>query len=572
MDRAIIQREGFYMKNNEYLSALEYFIDKMLVMKNTINIDISEQIGRLCNVLRISRITVTLYDNYRTVMKEGNATAVIYDCPPCDESCCIVRRNITAADTAAVYSAWQCAGEDEWDEIEIARINRLLDMLFLFNGRSKLIKDAEKLIFFDHEMDIRNLKYYLHYISDLCTKKKIGSYAAIFANLHRFSVINQQIGRENGTKAMQLFIDAIKAAMTEDELISRVGGDNFALLVRKENLNGILKMLAGTAVTLSEDEGGRVMLSATTGVYIVPDNESVSSPADIMDRIIITSHIAKASGKTDPVVFNKEIMKQNERITSISACFPDAIENKEFQVYYQPKVSLHGYSIVGAEALCRWYHNGRLIGPDKFISVLEKSMDICKLDFYMLGEVCSNIREWIDSGKTPVRVSINLSRKHLSDLDLTKHLLAIIDSYKVPHDLIEIELTETTSDLELKNLKQVINQLQNEGIAVSVDDFGMGYSSLNLITDIPWNVLKLDKSLIPQLKDEKNGRNKVLFKYVVAMAQAMGLECIAEGVETPEQVELLRDNACDLAQGFVFDKPLPKNEFEKKLGGFVYSL
>ena len=319
------------MKNKEYLDAFEYFIDKMLAIPDTINIDVSDQLSRICDVLRISRMTVTIYDNYRLSDPDHRRTVVIYDKPPCDESCCIVRRNVTAAENAAVYSAWQRAGEDEWDEDEISSITRVLDLMFLFNGRSKLIKDAEKLIFFDHDMDIRNHKFYMRFIGQLCAQNKIGDYAAIFANLRRFSVINQQIGRENGNKVMQIFINKLKELMSDEELIARIGGDNFALIVRKGNLKRILNILEGTAITIDETYGERIMLSATAGVYVVPDNDSSISPSIIMDRISLASHIARASGKTDPVFFNQEIMNASQRVTSITADFPAAIAKKEFQ-------------------------------------------------------------------------------------------------------------------------------------------------------------------------------------------------------------------------------------------------
>ncbi|MCH5275361.1 MAG: EAL domain-containing protein, partial [Lachnospiraceae bacterium] len=140
-----------------------------------------------------------------------------------------------------------------------------------------------------------------------------------------------------------------------------------------------------------------------------------------------------------------------------------------------------------------------------------------------------------------------------------------------PHEYIEIELTETTTDVEFKDLKRIIGGLQQSGVFTSVDDFGIGYSSLNLIKEIPWNVLKLDRSLLPAKGDENPVQKDTMFKYIVAMTQAMGLECISEGVETKEQVKLLVDNKCNLAQGFYFDKPLPVEEFETRLDkNYIY--
>lgn len=157
-------------------------------------------------------------------------------------------------------------------------------------------------------------------------------------------------------------------------------------------------------------------------------------------------------------------------------------------------------------------------------------------------------------------------------MDLLKHIVEIVDRNNVPHQYIEIELTETTTDVEFKDLKRTIGGLQKTGISTSVDDFGVGYSSLNLIKEIPWDVLKLDKSLLPTDEDENKVQKAVMFKYIVAMAQEMGLECISEGVETKEQVQLLAENNCNLAQGFYFDRPLPVAEFEKRLEkGYVYN-
>ncbi|MBQ5316303.1 MAG: EAL domain-containing protein [Oscillospiraceae bacterium] len=185
--------------------------------------------------------------------------------------------------------------------------------------------------------------------------------------------------------------------------------------------------------------------------------------------------------------------------------------------------------------------------------------------------MCRDIRRWLDEGKNAVRVSVNLSRKHLMDIDLLKTLLGIIDRNGVPHEYIEIELTETTSYVEFDNLKRIVSGLQQAGVYTSVDDFGIGYSSLNLIREIPWNVLKVDRCFLPG-DDEKGSVTDLMFRHVVTMALDIGLECIAEGVETPAQIDVLRNYKCRVAQGFFFDRPLPVNEFEKKLDGFCYEI
>ena len=158
------------------------------------------------------------------------------------------------------------------------------------------------------------------------------------------------------------------------------------------------------------------------------------------------------------------------------------------------------------------------------------------------------------------------------DFDLLEHIIGLIDRHSIPHHFIEIELTETTTDVEFKDLKRVVNGLQQAGICTSVDDFGMGYSSLNLIREIPWNVLKVDRSFLPLENETEDSTRSIMFKYVVAMAKELGLECIAEGVETKGQLEVLRENQCLVAQGYYFDKPLPVDSFEEKLDMHCYAL
>ncbi len=247
----------------------------------------------------------------------------------------------------------------------------------------------------------------------------------------------------------------------------------------------------------------------------------------------------------------------------VLALFPEALKNEEFLVYFQPKVSLRNYRLAGAEALVRWKHGDSFIFPDQFIPQLEQDGAICKLDFYMLDHVCQNLRHWLDQGHRLFKVSVNLSRAHLRDEKLVEMIVKTIDKHNVPHELIEIELTETTTDVGFAELRKVIDGLHEQMISTSVDDFGMGYSSMNLIRELPWDVLKIDKCFLP--KSENDRRQYVMLKHIISLAQDIGLDTIVEGVETIEHVKMLKENNCFLAQGYFFDKPLPIEEFEKRL-------
>lgn len=559
------------MKDKEYLIAFNKFLKSMKEKDDTLADDAYECITDLCDVMKIGRIEVSFFDTPSDEYIENNKTKVFYDIGNYDETIYIVRRNNTVDDRTIVYKAWIRESEAAWDDIEKERVNIILDTLFVFNSRSRFIQLADKLLYFDYDMDTYNHKYYMRYLNKLIEKSEISQYTAIYFNLKKFSVVNQQIGRKNGTKVMHSFINTIVSELESGEILARIGGDNFTLIVKKGNQNKILNILNGIGIFMGGSDSERVFVSANAGIYEIPDN-SVSSASDVMDRISVALHIARQSDKLDFVYFDDKMLEAKKKANAISAYFPTALKNREFLVYYQPKVTLDGYKLAGAEALCRWKHDGQLIPPFEFISVLERSMDICKLDFYMLDRVCSHLRKWLDEGKKVVRISVNLSRRHLSDMDLTKHILEIIDSHNVPHELIELELTETITDYNFQKLTDTITSLQKNGLYASVDDFGVGYSSINLIKEVPWNVLKIDKSLLPSGNGEDKYQNKVMLKYVVAMAQAIGLECVAEGVETPEQIEILRDNCCDFVQGYIFDKPMPVEEFEKRLDNYKYTI
>ena len=553
------------MNTTEYLTALENSICKLHQLPEADPQKNFEVIAGLCDILRLGKVEAAVYENEASERLGLSNITCFYDSGKACEKNCICERVTAVDEMVIIYNVYPIEGETEWTEEERGRIHTFIALLSTISGKSRLLKFAHRMTYYDSELNIYNLRQFMKCAKTLCRSGQIKQFTVVRFNLKHFSVVNQNVGRKNGTFVMIKFIGLINELLDdENEFICRVGGDNFLTLIKSDKLQSVLDILSGVNVIYDENSGEHIFLAATAGVYVIKDNGSVMLPTDIMDRVSLASQLAKNSSQTEVVYFNDELLAESEHNNNISAIFPKALEDGEFLVYYQPKIAIDGGYIAGAEALCRWMHDGKLVPPGEFIPVLEQGLDICKLDFYILDAVCKDIRRWLDSGKNVVRISVNLSRRHLSDMDLLEHIIEIIDRNKVPHEYIEIELTETTTDVEFKDLKRTIRGLQKAGISTSVDDFGIGYSSLNLIKEIPWNVLKLDKTLLPDKGDENPVQKGVMFKYVIAMAQEMGLECIAEGVETEEQVRLLADNKCNLAQGFYFDRPLPVAEFETR--------
>ena len=259
-------------------------------------------------------------------------------------------------------------------------------------------------------------------------------------------------------------------------------------------------------------------------------------------------------------------IKANE----ISSVFPDTLIREEFAVYYQPKVGLSDNSLCGCEALTRRIRNGKIISPADFIPVLEREGTICRLDFYVLDKVCADIKRWLDMGLVPVRVSTNFSKLHLHNEDFADRIIGIINKHGIDPSLIEVELTESSGYEDYEALAEFVRKMKSYGVSTSIDDFGTGYSSLNLLKDLDVDIIKLDKSFLDNLGDEKKS-DEVVIRHIVNMVNELDMKVVAEGVETNVQADLLENFSCSMSQGYLFDKPLPCSEFEKRLrSGRVY--
>lgn len=516
----------------------------------------------ICKFLRISRISSAVFDSTCDSAIIKSAPHIYYDDGNADSTRVLkfTENNVRAG--KATYIFMQSKSGQDWSDEEVQQIEAFEKLIYTFCDRSYASTIAKDLSMLDNDLMVYPLTFFLATVKNLIRQGRIGEFGGVYFNLRHFSSINDRFGRDCATNIMRLFIHGIQEKILYEECICRVGGDNFVVLFKKDNLNIIKNYLSGMPITFNDGE--TVTVTTTAGYYMIP--EATESATDVMDRISTAYQLAKSVYKRPFLFYDDEIMQHQTHVKEIEMMFPSAIENEEFKVFYQPKTQLNNYQLAGAEALCRWFRNGKVISPGEFIPVLEGSKAICTLDFYMLDHVCRDIRRWLDEGREAVKVSVNLSRLHLGDEDLLESILRIIDKYKVPHHFIEIELTETTTDVDYKELKKIVYGLREQDISTSVDDFGVGYSSLNLIREMPWNVLKIDKSFLPTQEEEDKDPSKVkMLRHIITMSQDLGLECIVEGVETAEQVKLLKDCKCYLAQGFYFDRPLPVKEFEQKL-------
>lgn len=522
----------------------------------------------LCRLLRVAKGVTTFYNSLAMERRGEGESYTPFDSGAETDQVLTVRGELGGM-MVGQCSVFHEKGTPPWTETERVRIDTVQRMMLNFVSKDRMAMLIRKATLFD-DAGFSNIRMFTGTVEKIGSEQGLSHFGVARFDLKHFSLINQQLGRELSDEVMKNYIGLLEEAAGECGIVSRLGGDNFVILFRRENLDAVIKIFEGAPVRYGQDDDGRVMVSVNAGVLVIPEDFYYHDFGDLMDRIINAYSVAKTGVRGDIVFSSDEMLQQKEHAMRIKQLFPVAMQNEEILVFYQPKINITTNAVVGAEALSRWYHNGKLIMPMEFIPVLEQSMDICKLDFYVLDHVCRDIRRWMDEGKPVVRISVNLSRRHLIDLDLLDHILSIIDRHRVPHHFIEIELTETTTDVEFKDLKRIVTGLQEAGVYTSVDDFGIGYSSLNLIREIPWNILKVDKNFLPLSEQATQNRQNIMFHHVVNMAKEIGLICVAEGVETGEQVEILRKNGCDIAQGFYYDKPLPVREFERRLDRQFY--
>jgi EAL domain-containing protein (putative c-di-GMP-specific phosphodiesterase class I) len=288
------------------------------------------------------------------------------------------------------------------------------------------------------------------------------------------------------------------------------------------------------------------------------------------NRVADAAKMAQALGveqnRTEITIYTEKMHDDLAWGDLIKAYVDTAIANDEFRVYLQPKFDCRKEVVEGSEALIRWDYKGKgLLPPYRFIPFFEKDGSIGKIDDIVLEKVCQAFVRWSSEGKPLYPVSVNLSRKRLYDPNIISHLVGIVDSYGVSHELIDFELTESATYDNKDYMLQVLTELRQLGFKISMDDFGTGYSSLSLLTEMPLDTLKIDKSFVDKIGTENERDQDVsVIRLIISLARDMGFVCLAEGAERKEQVDKLRELGCDVIQGYYYSRPIPLEEFEKK--------
>lgn len=384
-------------------------------------------------------------------------------------------------------------------------------------------------------------------------RSSAGEIAFIQFDILKFKIINDLYGEKFGDEVLDFITGKLREFCQPEQYYINLSADVFMIVMEydtEEDLVGFIRKLdAGI------NKFKNISLQISYGIYTVEDRKM--EIRQMSDRAAMTRKAIKDNALTK-ISFYKEQFKEvlyNRRF--IEENMQAAVAERQFMMYLQPKYSIAQNKIIGAEALVRWRHPERgMIYPNQFIPIIEENGFIKKVDYYIWQEACSFIKKCEKAGIAPCPVSVNLSRIHLRDDEFMQVLADLIEEYGISKSLLELEITETADDRQV-SMKAL--QLKEEGYTLLMDDFGSGYSSLNILLETPFDVIKLDKKFMDNMMVSAKG--KLILEQVVSMANKLELGIVAEGVETKEQVELLQNIGCDMVQGYYYAKPMPEEEF-----------
>ena len=472
--------------------------------------------------------------------------------------------NYTLPDGGSVTITLRAYGEEDFSEDEKKNLKYIFGEVFYKFSRTMMQGILINILDTDVATTVASPEAFMRFVERTMRAGQLNRYVVLFVNIHNFKYVNKVFPYEEGDVILKNYACTIKNMLYEDEIVARLGGDNFVLLVNRDRYEYMVENIQNIHIYHSAGAKEKHFLfSATIGASGL---ENISVSREVMARASIAYQTARLKGVGSVVFYSDEIQQRLMENQSIISDFGPALDNGEFVVYYQPKVDAFTKEICGAEALIRWMRNGKLIYPDSFIPQLENEGSICRLDYFVLESVCKFLRNRKEQGLNLINISVNFSRRHMEEDDLVQNIVKTIDRYGVDHQYIEIELTESGDFQNYEIMSGIVNGLRDNGIRTSVDDFGTGFSSLNMIKNIDLNIIKIDKSFIPLENDYTDkDRDKIMFGNIINMVKQLGKKTVAEGVETASQYEYLKSVGCDMIQGYLFDKPLTENDFKERL-------
>lgn len=550
---------------------IEQYVQELLRVENTFD-GFEKAIEPLAKQIKIGRVEGHLHieSNVKSIQNEDRHDVFYAGDGFYSEQDKRQKKFAVAEGGYCELTAFSCENI-EWSEEEREDIDLILEVLYLHVTRSRLIRKTREYSYCNLITMLPNSAGFVRIIQQHFQNQTICQYNGFYFNLKSFGLLSYKYGGAEGDLMIKRYAVAVRKWLAEDETLAHLGGDNFMALVKKSRTAEFLHLLEKVEVTAKYM--GRVVpvyIAAAAGAYEITAKDR--DPRNIMNGLSIAVSYARQH-KLPYAFLTDKMLEETVDVQRMEQMLPEALEKREFQVYYQPKVDIRTGQIVGTEALARWIRNGEVIQPFRFIPTMERNGFIIHLDLYILKRVCEAINEWIEKGYKLVPISVNISRNDISGVGhdprmLAERIIRIIKEYDIDPKYIIIEVTETTEASEQKDLYDFIRNMSEAGIATSIDDFGTGCSTLSVLRDFPVNEIKIDRSFINH--EAFSTQDQIIIKSIIQMARQLNLNVITEGVETEEQARFLLELDCNHAQGYLYDKPLEQSAFESRLsvGGY----
>ena len=449
---------------------------------------------------------------------------------------------------------------------------RVSQYVSVFTDISKIKETEAELEFLAHHDPLTRLPNRRLLLSRLrhgieVIKREGGMFALLMLDLDRFKDVNDSFGHATGDELLQQVADRLTKRLRTVDTLTRLGGDEFTVLLQGITNREDAGRVASEIVTMLGEpwflsNGFEVRIGSSVGITLYPDH--CSTAEEMLQQADTALYQAKEEGRGRFKYFSEDLtIAARERI-ALEAALRRALTEKELRVYYQPQIDIATGELVGAEALLRWQHpeDGMML-PSRYISVAEETGLIGAIGDWVLMETCIQGKKWLDSGLKPITLAVNLSPQQFHHKDITATVSRTLEETGFPARLLELELTETILIKREQDAVEKMHLLREQGIRLAIDDFGTGYSSLSYLKRFPLDVLKIDKSFVDDIPEHRDDME--IANTVIAIGHTLGFKVLAEGVETREQLEFLKNQGCDLYQGFLMSPPLPADEFEKLL-------
>ena len=451
----------------------------------------------------------------------------------------------------------------------IALCSLLIAIFFIYYLVSMIImvssmRKTTKIIYTDMVTGGDNWLLFIKKGTALLKKNRRGQHKYVMLHLEmcKYRSFCTCFGVAKGQVLIEQFYQVLKKNIRRNEVMAHQENAEFGLLLHytdKAQLEGRIRELEQKLNDLLPG----MKLYFSVGCYMIQPGER--DVEQLYNNAMIACEMLGDESENKIAFFDVEMNNQKLWERKVENDMERALTNREYQVYLQPKINTSEERLGGAEALVRWIHPTEgFIPPNRFIPIFEKNGFILKLDDYMLEEIARIQAQWIADGRRVVPISVNISRAHFTREDLAEHICGIVDKYQVPHNVIELELTESAFFDDKKVLLNTVAKLREAGFPVSMDDFGAGYSSLNSLKELHIDVLKIDADFFRGADVEERGL--LIVSEVIELAKKLNMKIVAEGIESREQVDFLTEQECDLIQGYFYAKPMPIAEFAEKYG------